>query len=1085
MRIKGAEVSGFGALKDLQLTFSQESPVILLYGRNEAGKSTLMHFIRAVLFGFASRSQPHLRYEPEQGGTHGGMLECLDAAGRIVRIQRYDAPGPSGRRLSAGNVTVTCEGGQSGGEELLKSLIGDLTSDIYNSIFAFGLSELEEVRTLHKGEISAYLYHTGFGASGSSILEIEKRIVSELDNLFKPKGQKQMINQLGAQLDELDDQLRRSRSDVELYHEISGKLDSLREQIADVEEQISKAEERSLWIDACLKAREPWQTLCMAEDELGRLPEIHFVPEDSMERFVQEKQRLDDLQLDKKELEDELFRITRQVESLEPNERLLDQQDDIVSLFEHSAVIRSMEAEQQEVSREMIELNEQINVRLKQIDERWTEQDVMQIVISLTEREEIAHVRESISRLQQKLEACDAELIRLEGDRKRLDRRKEEIVQDVARAKEELISHYAGNWMTWSFEERRKKMQELDRALDDWRQAEVELSFAEQYEEDGKKRRKKQNILSILMMVSAVISGVLFVVLDRIDTGIIAGAVLAIMSLVSYFLARGQTAGATRQLLQKRKERDRAAGEAVRLLEQFGPKMFEARDGVKFPGTRQTRNMLIFAASAREESAGPQPMDGMWTLTDAQAAAKELENVMEHLRAEEMQHHRLEERLADIEDEWKDIYGQYQYVKEQRSEYEAQLHQLLDEWRSWLAARGLPANLMPETATGLLSVIEQIKQMIETRNKAQRRLSGYMEKIEQYETRVRKLCEELEVSCEDRDAVHDIIRKMADEVSAAEELARHKKGLQQEQKKLQSDLEKVEERIQFTSRKIHEIWAEIGAGDEADYRKRMEDYRRRRELLEVIEQANARLSWLVTPTRLEELKSTLQQMGETELDAKRLALDSQLKELRTEIDRLRDERAKLEVELAQLLDGTVHAEWTQQREELESQLQKHVEQYLMYAMARELLRETRDLYERERQPKVLQRASHFLSTITGGRYVRVMAPFGEQKLVVERADGRHIDTGALSRGTAEQLYLAMRFALVEAYSAERDPLPIILDDILVNVDEERAVRCLEVIREVANRHQILMFTCHDYMRQLVTEKLPDTQMIELDVKPVE
>ena len=68
----------------------------------------------------------------------------------------------------------------------------------------------------------------------------------------------------------------------------------------------------------------------------------------------------------------------------------------------------------------------------------------------------------------------------------------------------------------------------------------------------------------------------------------------------------------------------------------------------------------------------------------------------------------------------------------------------------------------------------------------------------------------------------------------------------------------------------------------------------------------------------------------------------------------------------------------------------------------------------------------------------------------------------LSRGTAEQLYLAMRFALLDVNHAEY-PLPVVLDDIFVNFDAERAARCLDVVREVSRRRQcsssLAMITC--------------------------
>ena len=74
MRIREIYVDGFGqfAARDFG---PLEQPVTVFYGPNEAGKSTLLEFIRAVLFGF--RRAPH-DYPPLAGGRHGGRLALVD-----------------------------------------------------------------------------------------------------------------------------------------------------------------------------------------------------------------------------------------------------------------------------------------------------------------------------------------------------------------------------------------------------------------------------------------------------------------------------------------------------------------------------------------------------------------------------------------------------------------------------------------------------------------------------------------------------------------------------------------------------------------------------------------------------------------------------------------------------------------------------------------------------------------------------------------------------------------------------------------------------------------------------------------------
>ena len=66
----------------------------------------------------------------------------------------------------------------------------------------------------------------------------------------------------------------------------------------------------------------------------------------------------------------------------------------------------------------------------------------------------------------------------------------------------------------------------------------------------------------------------------------------------------------------------------------------------------------------------------------------------------------------------------------------------------------------------------------------------------------------------------------------------------------------------------------------------------------------------------------------------------------------------------------------------------------------------------------------------------------------------------LSRGTMDQLYLAVRLAVCELALPEEDTAPLVLDDALANFDDKRMALALDVLRELASERQILLFTCH-------------------------
>jgi uncharacterized protein YhaN len=107
-----------------------------------------------------------------------------------------------------------------------------------------------------------------------------------------------------------------------------------------------------------------------------------------------------------------------------------------------------------------------------------------------------------------------------------------------------------------------------------------------------------------------------------------------------------------------------------------------------------------------------------------------------------------------------------------------------------------------------------------------------------------------------------------------------------------------------------------------------------------------------------------------------------------------------------------------------------------------------------------------LSALTEKKYVRVWAPLGEESLRVDAAKGGTFDVPLLSRGTREQLFLALRLALVRSYARRGVELPLALDDVLVNFDARRTRAAAQLLRDYASEgQQLLIFTCHEHVAE--------------------
>lgn len=151
-------------------------------------------------------------------------------------------------------------------------------------------------------------------------------------------------------------------------------------------------------------------------------------------------------------------------------------------------------------------------------------------------------------------------------------------------------------------------------------------------------------------------------------------------------------------------------------------------------------------------------------------------------------------------------------------------------------------------------------------------------------------------------------------------------------------------------------------------------------------------------------------------------------------------------------------------------------------LTRGLVQEALGEFERTRQPQVLATASDLFSRVTAGRYSRILQhEDGDNVAIIDQAGARHEVTD-LSRGTREQLYLCIRLGLAEEFGRRVQPLPVVMDDVLVNFDPKRARQMAAELLAFGDRHQVLLFTCHSFTRDLIREIQPSVTVIELPVR---
>jgi uncharacterized protein YhaN len=210
------------------------------------------------------------------------------------------------------------------------------------------------------------------------------------------------------------------------------------------------------------------------------------------------------------------------------------------------------------------------------------------------------------------------------------------------------------------------------------------------------------------------------------------------------------------------------------------------------------------------------------------------------------------------------------------------------------------------------------------------------------------------------------------------------------------------------------------------------------------------------------------------------ALELELSDLSRDVQRAYEEWGSVKQALAKLADDDRGTALRIEGSRLEAEIVSQLEAWLAEHVVARALDAVKSQFERTHQPAVLASASEFLRRFTRGRYQRIWSPLGRCRLVVDDRWDDSWDLDELSGGAREQLFLALRLALVDDDTRRGVELPLILDDVLVNFDRPRTEAAVDTLQVVAaGGRQILFLTCHEHVADafrrigVVPLELPD------------
>lgn len=208
------------------------------------------------------------------------------------------------------------------------------------------------------------------------------------------------------------------------------------------------------------------------------------------------------------------------------------------------------------------------------------------------------------------------------------------------------------------------------------------------------------------------------------------------------------------------------------------------------------------------------------------------------------------------------------------------------------------------------------------------------------------------------------------------------------------------------------------------------------------------------------------------LTAEKSLLDQTIGSARAELGRMDggDEAARIAGEIQSILGG----------------IERDVEHYARLRIAGRVLALAMERFREKSQGPILRRASELFSRITCGSFEGLRAdhgPDGHPVLVGVRRQGKEtVAVEGMSDGTADQLYLSLRLAGLEHYLDANEPMPFIVDDILIKFDNARAAAALQALAELSARTQVIFFTHHRHLVELAARDLPGSVLIKHHLK---
>lgn len=277
MKLLKAEITEFGKYRQFSFDFTAGNQ--LIFGANEAGKSTLYHFIKAMLFGFPKKQKRKRDYETNHA-YYGGALE-IEIDGEVLRIERM-------KHLNKGKATVII-GDEIFPESYLQKRLAPLDSQLFEQVFTFDQEQLQQITQLDEKHLQSALLSLGITGSQQLFLQAEQE-EKERNKIFTSRGRVLPLNQKLAEYQALQANIHTLAEKQKELAAQSQQLQTLKNAQKDLQKQWLSLQKQAQQIkqqQTHFSLFEEYQSLQQKDLQLADAADVQV-----LQQFMQQSQQL-------------------------------------------------------------------------------------------------------------------------------------------------------------------------------------------------------------------------------------------------------------------------------------------------------------------------------------------------------------------------------------------------------------------------------------------------------------------------------------------------------------------------------------------------------------------------------------------------------------------------------------------------------------------------------------------------------------------------------------------------------------------------------------------------------------------------